>query len=172
MMVLKLHTFQIHDNTYFPISKVYHFTTSLRSLVWLHFMNNAFFIPKHFQEKKYWAVCINLIQTILVCSDRKLTVTVENLSKGVLVYHNFSHSCLQITNVLLRDDCKIIRNLEMELFYKSTISGCVEKYNTKCEYLHSLRNEKEGRERKEKKDGREGEARKVILYFPHFWPFT
>lgn len=49
--VTHLAVFKIQDNI-FPISRVRHFTTSLKSLAWLHFMNNGFFIPQSFQGGK------------------------------------------------------------------------------------------------------------------------
>lgn len=116
---------------------------------------------------------IKLIQTILVCSDLKLTLVEKNLSKGVLVYHNFSQSCSQITNVVLQDDCKIKCNLKILLFYKSTIfiklwdvlKNRIQNVNIFTLLEMKMRKKKK---RRPKKEGREEEARKVILYFPHF----
>lgn len=81
-----------------------------------------------------------LFLKVSVWTDLKLTLIVDlnkNLSKKLLVNFIFP-SCSQIKSF-----CGIIVKLHIiwkHLFYKSTISVHVKKYNTECEYLHLIRN--------------------------------
>lgn len=60
----------------------------------------------------------------------------------------------------------------MDLFYKSIIVVHIEKYNTKCEYLHSLRNWREGTKEGGKEGGTKEEwGQKGYSLFSTFWPF-